>query len=80
MVEKLIIRRVFRVFCVLLMCVFSVYARGATWLVATNGSDSADGQTWGTAFATISNAIANATTDGDTVLVSNGTYQIYATL
>lgn len=48
--------------------------------VSLDGSDANDGTSWATALATISNGIALATTVGDTVLVSNGTYQIYATL
>ena len=52
-------------------------ASAATYYVATNGFDTADGTNWATVVLTISNAVAK-TTDGDTVLVSNGTYGISA--
>lgn len=45
------------------------------WYVATNGSDSETGMTWTNAFLTITNAVTNAP-DGDTVIVSNGTYTL----
>ena len=48
-----------------------------TWYVATNGSDSVNSGTngWGDAYLTVSNAIVQAQAD-DTVLVSNGVYNI----
>ncbi len=51
-----------------------------TYYVATSGSDSADGtSSWNTAYLTISNAVAKAQ-NTDTVLVSNGTYALTATV
>jgi len=47
----------------------------STYCVATTGNDGNDGQTWATAWLTISNAIAQAA-DTDTIQVSNGTYLI----
>jgi hypothetical protein len=49
----------------------------ATWYVATNGSDSAAGTNWATAFQTVSNGVARAGTVG-TVYVSNGSYSVSA--
>lgn len=47
----------------------------ATYYVATNGLDTRTGLgDWTNAVATISNAVAKATTAGDVVLLSNGTY------
>jgi hypothetical protein len=46
-----------------------------TWYVATNGSDSAAGTNWATAFQTVSNGVARAGTVG-TVYVSNGSYSV----
>jgi hypothetical protein len=46
-----------------------------TWYVATNGSDSAAGTNWATAFQTVSNGVAHAGTVG-TVYVSNGSYSV----
>jgi hypothetical protein len=50
-------------------------AQGATYHVATNGSDAATGADWEHAFLTIPKAISTAV-NGDQVLVSNGTYNI----
>ncbi len=55
-------------------------APGATYYVATNGSDIADGTTWETAVLTISNAVAKTTAGTDVVLVSNGIYKITNTI
>ena len=46
----------------------------ATWHVATNGSDAADGRSWATAKQTIQAAVDVAGA-GDTVWVSNGVYE-----
>jgi hypothetical protein len=54
-------------------------AGAATYHVATNGSDGADGSSWSLALLTISNALARAG-DGDLILVSNGTYAVTNTL
>ncbi len=52
-----------------------------TWHVAESGSDSSHtgSNYWTNAFATISNAVG-AAGDGDTILVSNGTYTLAATI
>lgn len=57
-------------------------AGAAIWHVATNGVDNSDpgrGESWDLPYATISNAV-NAAGNGDTVLVSNGTYAITAAI
>ncbi len=48
---------------------------GLMYYVTTNGSDSADGQSWETAKLTIQAALSDAAS-GSTVLVSNGIYSI----
>ena len=63
--------RVPLVLCALVVGLFR--ADAATWYVSTNGSDSADGTNWPTAKLTIQAAV-NASTIGDTVLVTNGVY------
>ena len=45
----------------------------ATWYVATNGMDGTTGTNWTPPLATVSHALERAV-DGDTILVSNGTY------
>jgi len=59
---------------------FALSARGSTtWYVSSAGNETA-GTDWTTAFKTISNAVAHATTDGDVILVTNGTYNITAAI
>jgi len=53
-------------------------AAHATWYVAPSGSDLNGGTGWGDALATPSNALYRASA-GDTIIVSNGTYNVYAT-
>jgi len=48
------------------------------WYVATNGVDSNDGTSWAVPYLTISNALTNASSGGDTIWVSNGVYTITA--
>ena len=61
------------------MAMLAGTARGAEYFVATNGADSRVGTGgWGDALLTISNAVAKATTAGDIITVSNGTYNISA--
>jgi len=50
------------------------------WYVATNGVDSNDGTSWAVPYLTISNALTNASTGGDTIWVSNGVYTLTATV
>jgi hypothetical protein len=47
--------------------------RAATIYVATNSPANGPGTSWANAFHTIQGAV-NVATDGDTVLVTNGTY------
>ena len=46
-----------------------------TWYVTTNGLDTNGGNSWGDAFATITNAVSHAV-DGQLVLLSNGVHTI----
>jgi len=50
------------------------------WYVATNGADSNAGTSWAVPYLTISNALTNASTGGDTIWVSNGVYTLTATV
>ena len=50
-------------------------ASGAVWHVATSGSDTSDGRSWTTAFATPSHAISVATA-GDAILMGPGTFSL----
>jgi len=61
----------------LAILVYATGGFGATYHVATNGSDAVGktGADWGNAFLTITKAISTAQ-DGDQILVSNGTYNI----
>ena len=64
-----------RAACVALASFFVVVQAsvGATYYVATNGSDAADGTNWATAKQTIQAAI-DLSVASDTALVSNGVY------
>ncbi len=66
--------------CAAVLACAAAPLRGAEYYVATNGVDTADGTSWATALATIGAGIAKAASAGDTVWVSNGTYQITATI
>jgi len=50
-----------------------VTSDGHTWYVADGGDDAADGLSWGTALATIAQAITNSSS-GDTIEVGPGTF------
>lgn len=58
----------------------AIASQSATYYVSTNGSDvTGDGLNWNTAVFTISNGVAKASSaNGNTVLVSNGTYVLSA--
>ncbi|MBA7608482.1 hypothetical protein ES703_15659 [subsurface metagenome] len=45
-----------------------------TYYVRENGNDANDGLSWGNAFATIQHAIDGAISEGDTIIVGDGTY------
>ena len=62
-----------RIVCALFLSIITHNARAATWYVATNGNDGADGTNWATAKQTIQAGIDLAAVN-DTVLVSNGVY------
>lgn len=69
--------------CRLVFCVglgVAANSPSATYYVASNGLDTADGLNWITAVRTISNGIAKATAAGDVVLVSNGVYVLATNL
>ena len=52
---------------------FTQYVGALVFYVATNGNDSADGHSWGTAKQTVQGGV-DATLAGDTVIVSNGVF------
>ena len=59
---------------VLLALFWSTQVQATDYWVATNGSDSNNGLTTGTAWLTWSKAVASACSPGDTVTFRNGTY------
>lgn len=59
--------------CVAVMLVGGQARAADTWYVSEGGDDGNTGVDWGTAWATISNAVVQASSN-DTILVSNGTY------
>lgn len=59
--------------CVSVFCLLMGIGK-ADWYVSLDGSDSSEGTTWETAFATISTGIAKAS-EGETVWISNGTQE-----
>ncbi len=64
------------VLSVLLLSAQTTHA-GVRYHVATNGVDTANGLSWATALVTISNAMTRVG-EGDTVMLSNGTFAITA--
>lgn len=65
---------------VVALIALTVTAKAGTWHVRNGGDDTTgDGASWGAAWATIGKALSVAT-NGETVLVSNGTYLITAEL
>lgn len=65
----------FLLLSVLVLLSLTGNVKATTWCVATNGADTNPGTNWASPFLTISNGIAHAV-GGDTVQVSNGTYNI----
>ncbi|OGV62741.1 MAG: hypothetical protein A2498_02745 [Lentisphaerae bacterium RIFOXYC12_FULL_60_16] len=61
-------------------CATGAIANSGTkgWFVSTTGTDTNTGASWATAYLTIANGIANATTAGDEVFVAAGTYNTAA--
>jgi hypothetical protein len=57
----------------LCLCVLTTPLLATNYYVKTDGSDSADGLSWATAFATIGKAIT-VSANGDVVDVNEGTY------
>jgi len=73
--------QIFRIWAsaLVLLTAAGAWAAGP-WYVATNGVDSNAGTSWDVPFLTISNALTNASTGGDTIWVSNGVYTLTATV
>ena len=55
------------------LCLTAWHVQAANWYVATNGNDAANGTSWIAAKSTIQAAV-DASSDADTVWVSNGVY------
>jgi len=64
--------------CLIVFLAGHVFA--TPYYVATSGDDTQAGTSWATALRTISNGVAQATTAGDMVVVSNGTYVLSANI
>jgi len=72
---------VYAVLCALMGCLgLPATAWTATYYVCTNGNNSADGLSWATAKLSIHAAVQAASTAGDTVILSNGTYVLTNTV
>ena len=63
----------------LAICTGMVTAHAATFHVAPDGNDASDGASWATAKQTIQAAVTAASDEGDTIIVTNGTYASIAT-
>jgi len=73
--------QIFRIWVAALVLLTAAGAQAVgPWYVATNGVDSNDGTSWAVPYLTISNALTNASTGGDTIWVSNGVYTLTATV
>jgi len=71
--------QIFRILVPALVLLVMAGAQAAgPWYVATNGADSNAGTSWSVPYLTISNALTNASTGGDTIWVSNGIYTLTA--
>ncbi len=57
------------------LLIAAIEAQAATYYVSPSGNDARKGTTWALAKQTIQSGI-NAAADGDTVLVTNGTYML----
>lgn len=55
-------------------------SKGQTWYVDGSVNSNGNGKTWGTAFKTIAAAVSAAGTNGDTIFVAPGDYEISATI
>lgn len=62
-----------------LLCIFTSFALATTYYVKTDGSNTADGQSWGTAFQTMKQATDTAVAN-DEVWVAQGVYTIAETV
>lgn len=71
--------QIFRILALALGLLATAGAQAATWYVATNGLDSNPGSL-ALPYLTISNALTNASSGGDTIKVSNGVYTLTATV